>query len=63
MYGQKNPRIVMAAIEDILVIMSEPKLVNNSAQFAFQSDSLEKAKLKARSSPGVKNILNRNFRF
>ena len=46
-------------IEDILVIMSEPKLVNNHAQFAFQSDSLEKANLKARSLPGVKNI---NFR-
>ena len=46
----------MAAIEDILVIMSEPKLVNNSAQFAFQSDSLEKSNLKARSLPGVENI-------
>ena len=56
MYGQKNPRIVMAAIEDILVIMSEPKLVNNSAQFAFQSDSLEKSNLKGRCLPGVENI-------
>ena len=46
-------------IEDILVIMSETKLVNNRAQFTFQSDSLEKANLKARSLPGVKNI---NFR-
>ena len=46
-------------IEDILVIMSEPKLVNNHSQFTFQSDSLEKANLKARSLPGVKNI---NFR-
>ena len=51
------------SIEDILVIMSEPKLVNNHAQFAFQSDSFEKAKLKARSSPGFKNILKRNFKF
>ena len=43
-------------IEDILVIMSEPKLVNDRAQFTFQSDNLEKANLKARSLPGVKNI-------
>ena len=43
-------------IEDILVILSEPKLVNNRAQFTFQSDNLEKANLKARSLPGVKNI-------
>ena len=43
-------------IEDILVIMSEPKLVNNRAQFTFQSDSIEKANLKAGSWPGVKNI-------
>ena len=43
-------------IEDILVITSEPKLGNNCAQFTFQSDSLEKANLKARSLPGVKNI-------
>ena len=39
-----------------LALMSEPKLVNNRAQFTFQSDSLEKANLKARSLPGVKNI-------
>ena len=62
MYGQTK-QLSGQFIEDILMIMSEPKLVNNRAQFAFQSDSLEKAKLKARSSPGVKNILNRNFRF
>ena len=43
-------------IEDILVVMSEPKLVNNCAQFKFQSDSLEKANLKARSLLRVKNI-------
>ena len=43
-------------IEDILVIMSKPKLVNNHAQFTFQSDSFEKANLKGRSLPGVKNI-------
>ena len=44
------------SIEDILVIMSKPKLVNNRVQFKSQSDSLEKANLKARSLPGVKNI-------
>ena len=44
------------SIEDILVIMSESKLVNNLAQFTFQSDCLEKVNLKARSLPGVKNI-------
>ena len=43
-------------IEDILVTMPEPKLVSNPAQFTFQSDSLEKANLKARSLPGVKTI-------
>ena len=44
------------SIEDILVIMSKPKLVNNHVQFKSQSDSLEKANLKARSLPAVKNI-------
>ena len=44
------------SIEDILVIMSKPKLVNNRVQFKSQSDSLEKANLKARSLPAVKNI-------
>ena len=44
------------SIEDILVIMSEPKIVKNRAQFTFQSDSLEKANLKARSLPWVKKI-------
>ena len=43
-------------IEDILLIISEPKLENNRAQFTFQSDNLEKAYLKVRSLPGVKNI-------
>ena len=36
--------------------MSEPKLVNNRAQFPSERDSLEKANLKGRSLPGVKNI-------
>ena len=44
------------SIEDILVIMSKPKLVNNHVQFKSQSDSLQKANLKARSLPAVKNI-------
>ena len=44
------------SIEDILVIMSEPKLVNNRVQFTSHSDSLEKANLKTRSLPAVKNI-------
>ena len=35
-------------IEDILVIMLEAKLVNNCAYYILQSDSLEKANLKAR---------------
>ena len=43
-------------IENILFIMLEPKLVNNRSQFPFERDSLEKANLKARSLPGVKNI-------
>ena len=43
-------------IENILVIMSEPKLVNNRAQFPSERDSLEKANLKGRSLPGVNNI-------
>ena len=44
------------SIEDILVIMSEPKLVNNRVQFTSHSDSLEKANLKTRSLSAVKNI-------
>ena len=54
MYGQTKQNCL--PIEDILVIMSESKLMNNCAQFTFLSESLEKANLKARSLPGVKNI-------
>ena len=43
-------------IEDILIIISETKPMNNHTQFTFQSDSLEKANFKARSLPRVKNI-------
>ena len=38
--------------------------MNNHTQFTFQSDSLEKANLKARSLPRVRTlILNRNSIF
>ena len=42
--------------EDVLVIVSEPKLANDCAQFTFQRDNLKKANLKARRLPEVKNI-------
>ena len=56
-YVQPNKTVLpWQPIGNILVIMSEPKLVNNRAKFPFKRDSLEKANLKARSLPGVKNI-------
>ena len=52
--GPKKIEYSWQSIKDVLVVMPEPHLANNCDQFMFENYSLEDAKLKVLSLPGVK---------
>ena len=47
-------------IKDVLVVIPDPHLLNNSEQFMFENCSLQDGRLKALSMPGVKYT---NFKY